>query len=342
MKSMDGNSPIFICGYPKSGTTLLHLLLDNHPELLVFPEETRYLQQVMKNPNCLNPKYVLEKTGVRTLGVGKRKVTSGMRDCSSIDFDVYQHCVNSHWADSQQSAKALLEIVMHCYGLVTEQINRKYWVEKTPLNEMFLRDAANLWPQMRAVYIVRDPRDNFTSYRKQRKKQVDAHGDENELYRLLTIVEFVGGWMESLRHWDSFSKRFPLKTLVLRYCDLVQEPEKTTRQLCDFLQIDWTTSLLSPTRLGILWEGNSMHDTEFSGISDSSLGRYRTSLASSELYLLENWVQDWMRSYQWDFDTKRMQLVPMLVDLLRNCDDKLFLKLKLIQNFLWTKMAKAS
>ncbi len=33
----------FIAGQAKSGTTLLVALLDNHPELLVLPEETAYL-----------------------------------------------------------------------------------------------------------------------------------------------------------------------------------------------------------------------------------------------------------------------------------------------------------
>lgn len=32
--------PIFICGHPKSGTSLLRNLLDNHPQLAVYPEES--------------------------------------------------------------------------------------------------------------------------------------------------------------------------------------------------------------------------------------------------------------------------------------------------------------
>lgn len=31
--------PVFICGCPKSGTTLLASLLDGHSELLIIPEE---------------------------------------------------------------------------------------------------------------------------------------------------------------------------------------------------------------------------------------------------------------------------------------------------------------
>jgi len=37
----------FIAGQAKSGTTLLVALLDNHPELLVLPEETAYFPTVL-------------------------------------------------------------------------------------------------------------------------------------------------------------------------------------------------------------------------------------------------------------------------------------------------------
>src|SRR5467141_2978328 len=37
----------FIAGQAKSGTTLLAALLDNHPELLVFPQETAYFPTVL-------------------------------------------------------------------------------------------------------------------------------------------------------------------------------------------------------------------------------------------------------------------------------------------------------
>ena len=41
--------PIFICGHPKAGTSLVRSILDSHPQLVVYPEETvffrRYLPQ---------------------------------------------------------------------------------------------------------------------------------------------------------------------------------------------------------------------------------------------------------------------------------------------------------
>ena len=44
--------PVFICGHPKSGTSLLRAMLDSHPELLVYPE----LSDIQKAFPNLDPK----------------------------------------------------------------------------------------------------------------------------------------------------------------------------------------------------------------------------------------------------------------------------------------------
>src|SRR5207244_838837 len=41
------DAPVFLVGYPKSGTTLLLGLLDGHPELAVVPGETRYFTDLV-------------------------------------------------------------------------------------------------------------------------------------------------------------------------------------------------------------------------------------------------------------------------------------------------------
>ena len=43
------DSPIFICGHPKSGTSLLRSILDSHPEIIVYPEETGFFRRYLPN-----------------------------------------------------------------------------------------------------------------------------------------------------------------------------------------------------------------------------------------------------------------------------------------------------
>ncbi len=65
---------LFIGGAPKSGTTLLMSLLDNHPQLVVLPEETSYLEDrprylALKNYQA-KLRRLLQKTGLQLLDQG--------------------------------------------------------------------------------------------------------------------------------------------------------------------------------------------------------------------------------------------------------------------------------
>ncbi len=53
--------PVFICGYQKSGTTLLLNLLDNHPELVVMPGDSSMVKAI--NDRVRFPLFLSKKNG---------------------------------------------------------------------------------------------------------------------------------------------------------------------------------------------------------------------------------------------------------------------------------------
>ena len=57
------NYPVFISGYNKSGTTLFLSLLDNHPQLVVIPEELDFFENVLYEKDKANA--IKEKTGFK-------------------------------------------------------------------------------------------------------------------------------------------------------------------------------------------------------------------------------------------------------------------------------------
>lgn len=304
----DDISPVFICGYPKSGTTLLLALLDRHPELLAFPEESKFLKQVMGRPERQkNLDYILTQTGPNVFRFGEIRLPSGYRDYSSIDFEEYEKSLREHWNQTDGTERALLESVVFSYGEITGQIDKRYWVEKTPGNEHHLKDAVRLWPELRAIYIVRDPRDNYCSYRIQSERDS----------RTLMLGDFIAGWRKSIHAWKRFADRNE-NCLLIRYEDLVQYPRTVMQRVCDFLQIGWNDILLKPTRNGVFWSGNSMYDKEFKGVSTASLGRYLDLLTPDEIDFLETWLGCVMVRYGWQLETSSpRRILNMLVSLLR-------------------------
>lgn len=316
-------TPIFICGYPKSGTTLLLALLDRHPQLLVFPEETHFFQQIADHPEYQNPEYLLNQTSLKLFQRDEFQMASGFRDYSHIDFDQFQETFQGLWASRFSTQPSILEIIMQSYGQITGQMNSKYWVEKTPLNEKYLVKAQAWWPDLKAIYILRDPRDNFCSYRKQRlrrfesrrtrllaEKNISSQAAQRKISRLsqpLTIEAFVAYWLESVNLWERFASQNP-NGLLIQYEDLVRSPRQVLGRVTEFLSINWDDRLLIPTRNGTLWSGNSVFGLQFEGISTTSLGRYKELLSPGELKKLESWLQPVMKSYGWQIGDSMIAL----------------------------------
>lgn len=182
----------------------------------------------------------------------------------------------------------MLSAAVLAYGEVTNQRNKntKYWVEKTPYNERYAKQIFSWWPQGKCIHIIRDPRDNYASYHR-------LHPD--------WTPEFFGA------NWNRFAK-IGLKNkehfgeeryLLLRYEDLVSSPTETIATITAFLAIDHDEALITPTRAGRFWKGNSMFADQFQGISDKPVGRWREKLSPREVALIEWKTRSLMRSFSY-------------------------------------------
>jgi len=288
--------PLFICGYPKSGTTLLLSLLDYHSELLVFPEETRfwiYILPMIRSGMSRNKilEFLYEETGIAFFKKGKHDLPRrGNVDYSEINFDQYRQILEMRWKRSKYSTKGLLEAIVFAYGDVTNQPikSKKYWVEKTPGNEAFAGNIMQFFPEASFLYTVRDPRANYDSYKK-KKEAIDD--------RQFELQTFLLGWIGSLRsarkirNWLNCDRGGVLentrKFIPVVYHQLVSSPVTVMKKIAFRLAISWEEGLLIPSRKGLKWDGNSMHGTKFEGISSDSLTKWQSGLSKEEIEILE-------------------------------------------------------
>ena len=58
---------LLICGHPKSGTSLLLSLLDGHPDVLAFPEETKYFRAIHERAGLRSAEALIAHTRVGRL-----------------------------------------------------------------------------------------------------------------------------------------------------------------------------------------------------------------------------------------------------------------------------------
>lgn len=287
------DSPLFIGGHPKSGTSLLRALLDGHPEVLVFPEETAFfrrclpaLQQKGKGEQIrIGEKHLLRIFTWNHANPPESQRGFEDRDYSHIDYHAVQAAYWQRIQARHRHPGDLLAAAVLGYGDATGRVNDsvKIWAEKTPYNEIYARTIFDWWQHARVIQVVRDPRDNYVSY--QRK-----HPD-------WTAEKFASNWLWLVRVGLTYLAQYGAgRYWILKYEDLISEPEQTILQLCAFLGIQNDPSLLIPTRDGTAWEGNSMFAEKYRAISSSTIGRWKEHIAPADLYTLQAIAQPGMQA----------------------------------------------
>lgn len=278
--------PVFICGHPKSGTSLLRSLLDSHPQLLVYPEETSFFRRYLPKASgkSLEEKLSLADetlTHIFTWNQASPPASQAGfpdRDYSTVPVEQVNRAVRQFTASQYRHDGDMLSAVLLAFGQVNGQLRDQTirWVEKTPYNERFVAQILSWWPEALFIHVIRDPRDNYASYRRK-------HPD-------WTAEIFARSWRDSTLRGLGDQERLGREHYwMLRYEDLLQNPEEILGKVCKFLYINDDKILRIPTRNGKAWQGNSMFGEQFKSIDTSPLGRYKGSLHPLDILLTE-WI----------------------------------------------------
>src|SRR5881398_3565218 len=152
----------FIAGQAKSGTTLLVALLDNHPQLLVLPEETAYFPTVLTKyaPRGRRAQfdYLTKQSLSNVLFGGPCKW--GKRNYSTFPREKFLKTFEDAAFDRANAQEDLLVLMVKAYaatlGRSLDTIAR--WVEKTPANRNYVGAIFTCFQHAKMLVTMRDPR----------------------------------------------------------------------------------------------------------------------------------------------------------------------------------------
>ena len=285
MESLDAN-PVFVTGFGKSGTTLLLSLLDGHPDLCVFPREMRFFDVVREQLEA-DKEDGLDRFFRRFFF----KTDFGMEDAIDVPIDrkEYAKVLRARWRSGGNKISSFMSAAVLAYGEVSGQRERKWWVEKTPTNEKNAKLLAQWHPNLKMIYVVRDPRANYSAFRLYRER----------IREPINTARFIKEWQRSVR--AGLSTRYS-DFLILRYEDVVTDPEIAMGTVCEYLDINFSETMLVPTLVGKPFSGNSGYRQSFSGVSSESLVRWRTTLSQSEITQIQSLLGRWMRQFSYEFE----------------------------------------
>ena len=279
---------LFIGGCPKSGTTLLLSLLDSHPQLVVLPEETFYLED-RRHYAALGGyqarlNRLLKKTNLQLLAKGRYAPTgeggsTDARDYSNFDYKRFVALSEESIQQPWMNDSLLFSEVVRAYAIVlgTDWRNCVRWIEKSTSNEVRAAALQELYPDAKLIQLVRDPRGVFAS---RKKRSINSSGAYTKAHRL------VREWNRSSREIPRL-KNHPDKFLVVRYEDLARNPREILEKICRFAGFDFTEAMLKPTRAGTEWRGNSSFQEAFTNVNLAPVDQWKDYLTEHEIWWIE-------------------------------------------------------
>lgn len=238
------DSPVFICGPGRSGTTLLAQLLDGHPSLYVMPGDSNYVGRFYgKKWKFHSLALYWTKRLVNPLGqkpfwlLGK-------------DPENYKRFILSLKHFLEQEMEPFIAVVSAMYATAGKKNQTRYWVEKTPGNEEYVNSILERFPNAKFIHIIRDPLENLVSLKKFSLLRKSRFNVIDGAYRIKSLIDLG---------WTNRNQLGQERYLIIHYENLITRLLENLKTICDFLEINFSDSLCTPTVHSIPASSNSSH-----------------------------------------------------------------------------------
>lgn len=224
------NKPaVFILAPPRSGTSLLRVMLAGHPGLFAANElQLLGFDTMQERSVAYQGKFSLWSEGLI-------RVIMQLKNC---DADQAKIIVDEYIQKGYSTQQF--------YAVIQDWIGDQLLIDKSPsyaLDLEVLRKAERDFDQPLYIQLVRHPYSMITSFSKMHMDQVmylDPHDyDSQELGELI--------WMKSHENISAFFSEIPdHRCIRIHYEDLVKYPEETMRQLCTQFAWEYHPDLIQP------------------------------------------------------------------------------------------------
>ena len=280
-RAMAADRPVFVIGCPRSGTTLLTLMLSSHSRIAI-PPETRFLLPLFRRRREFGD--LTQRRNRRRLAraVVRRRGTKFRH----LGLDAAQ--VRKDIVTGPPTIGSALAAPYRRYAV---DRGKARWGDKRP---SYFRNVAlirALFPDAQVVHLVRDPRDCVGSLKRVRWWR---HG----------TVGAVATWVHAVDCARDAQRLLPGGAFhELRYEDLVAEPRAELQRLCDFLGEDFEDAMLAPqaeaARLPAR-QRTGWHKETQGDVGTRRVGAYAGVLDANEVALVEAVAGTRMRRYGYE------------------------------------------
>lgn len=216
---------IFLLSSPRSGSTLLRVMLAGHPDLFCPPElHLLPFATLAERQSALAGSYL------------DQGLQRALMELKHLDADTSQALLNRWMAEGMT--------VPEIYRQLQVLAGDRLLVDKSPtygFSADTLNHAEQIFQGAKYIHLVRHPYAVIDSFVRNRMDKIFGLGDKDPYH----LAERV--WAVSNRTILEFlAKLTPNRHHFVRYEDLVTHPKKVMQRLCQFLEIPFHPAVVNP------------------------------------------------------------------------------------------------
>jgi hypothetical protein len=274
--------PIFVVGCPRSGTTLLQLMLHAHRRIAI-PPETRFLMAAYDS-RCDFGDLTDEanRLALARWIVDRKKTRFG-------DLGLDGRQVIEEIVAGPPTLGSALGIVLRAYAT---RFGKPRWGDKRPGYFQRVPALMRMFPDAQVVQLVRDGRDCVASL-----KEMDWY--KQDAYHALAT------WVESIELGERAAKTLgPCSYHRMYYEKLIADPAAELTALCAFLGEEYDPAMCEPGQVAALAvPGRKVwHQRTHDEVTTKRAGTWRTRLTRQEIALCESVAGEHLRAYGYEVD----------------------------------------
>jgi len=276
------DKPLFIIGNPRSGTSMLRLMLSAHSKIMIAPESgflmwwyNKYKHWNKDWNNSMLNEFIIDLFNSRRF------------EFWSMSKEDLKAFILKH----QPSDYAYLNYLIYLkYAINMNNPDIKIWGDKNNHYLSHIAELNVLYPNARFLHIVRDGRDVATSYKKLFKIKNKVRLAPNLPADISVVAK---QWSNNIQTICESLKKLPQNRVAqVRYEDLVLNPITNLKVICQFLNLEFEPIMLT------FHEYNKDKDLEpqdylawkaetFEKLNSNAIERYKKDLIEKEIKLFE-------------------------------------------------------
>ena len=305
---------LFVVGNSRSGTTMMGRILGNHADVHTFGELHFWGQlwspartSGLSRPDAeelASKLFCVQRIGYRQQGDPRKFQEDAQKLCT--DFVEYPISPTELFSRFLQYEANLNDKSIPC--------------DQTPRNVFYIDEILKVHPHAKIINMVRDPRDVLLSQKRKWKRRFLGGSDlplkesfrDWVNYHPITISRI---WHTAVKTADQFTKHDRVRTVYFE--QLLDSPEKTVTELCEFIEIEYTQSMLQVPQVGSSVDTDKPTKT---GINPNRTGNWSSgnlqggNLNSSEIYINQKLNGELMKKHDYKSVKIRPNMFRLLID----------------------------